>query len=245
MFKYKSQRIGFFGTLFFHLILFLICFFSTIGYTSIYVHSGIEITFVPYIEKNTVTQINEGDNLNTVNTEINDNNNIEKLIVDVEETLLIPSDEDTVSLSDFNDNKSLTISSQLANALSKLNQNNVVVHHEETLSTANTDLDIQSSVKNDSDSNLLDGYELSDNRFAVRKVKPHYSCAESGKVVVRVWVNREGQTIKADPGIRGTTESASCLLNEAKIAALQTTWTPYVDAPDIQIGQITYNFHQY
>tara|TARA_B100000902_G_C27311989_1_gene918993 strand:+ start:1791 stop:2528 length:738 start_codon:yes stop_codon:yes gene_type:complete len=245
MFKYKSQRIGFFGTLFFHLILFIICFFSTIGYTSIYVPSGIEITFVPYIEKNTVDQINEGDNLNTVNTEINDKNNIEKLIVDTEETLHIPSDEDTMSLSDFNDNKSLTISSQLADALSKLNQNNIIVHYEETLLTTNTDLDIQSSVKNDPDSNLLDGYELSDNRFAVRKVKPNYSCSESGKVVVRVWVNREGKTIKADPGIRGTTESASCLLNEAKIAALQTTWTPYVDAPDIQIGQITYNFHQY
>ena len=76
------------------------------------------------------------------------------------------------------------------------------------------------------------------------KVKPDYKCEESGKVIVRVWVNREGHTIKAEPGIRGTTESASCLLEEAKIAALKTTWTPYIDAPDIQIGQITYNFHR-
>ena len=89
-----------------------------------------------------------------------------------------------------------------------------------------------------------DGYILSDNRFAVVKIKPQYNCDESGTIVVRVWVNREGETIKAEAGVRGTTESASCLLNEAKIAALSTTWTPYYDAPEIQIGQITYNFYR-
>ena len=44
--------------------------------------------------------------------------------------------------------------------------------------------------------------------------------------------------------MRGTTESASCLLEEAKSAALKTTWTPYFNAPEVQIGQITYNFYQ-
>ena len=61
---------------------------------------------------------------------------------------------------------------------------------------------------------------------------------------MRVWVNREGITIKAEAGVRGTTESASCLLEEAKSAALKTTWTPYFNAPEIQIGKITYNFYQ-
>ena len=89
-----------------------------------------------------------------------------------------------------------------------------------------------------------DGYVLSDNRFAVKKVKPKYNCDESGTVVVRVWVNREGKTIKAEAGVRGTTESASCLIREAKLAARQTTWTPYSSAPEVQIGQITYNFYR-
>ena len=97
----------------------------------------------------------------------------------------------------------------------------------------------------DKNNQIEDGYQLSDNRFAIRKIKPNYSCEEFGKVVVRVWVDRSGKTIKAEPGVRGTTESASCLLNEAKLAALKTTWTPYLNAPDIQIGQITYNFHKY
>ena len=52
-------------------------------------------------------------------------------------------------------------------------------------------------------------------------------------------------TIKAEAGVRGTTESSPCLLKEAKNAAMKTTWTPYLNAPDIQIGQITYNFHKY
>jgi protein TonB len=90
-----------------------------------------------------------------------------------------------------------------------------------------------------------DGYTLSDNRFAVRKVKPEYSCEEFGKVIVRVWVNKEGFTIKAEAGIRGTTESSPCLLKEAKNAAMKTTWTPYFNAPEVQIGHITYNFHKY
>ena len=70
---------------------------------------------------------------------------------------------------------------------------------------------------------LQDGYVLSDNRLAVNKIKPKYFCQESGRVIVRVWVNREGVTIKAEAGVRGTTESASCLLEEAKSAALKTT----------------------
>ena len=85
---------------------------------------------------------------------------------------------------------------------------------------------------------------MTDNRLALLKVKPKYLCQESGRVVVRVWVNREGVTIKAEAGIRGTTESASCLLQEAKVAALQTKWTPYFNAPELQIGQITYNFYR-
>ena len=80
-------------------------------------------------------------------------------------------------------------------------------------------------------------------RFAISKIKPNYTCNKSGTVVVRVWVNRKGETIKAEAGVRGTTESASCLLNEAKTAALKTTWTPYFDAPEVQIGKITYNFY--
>ena len=132
------------------------------------------------------------------------------------------------------------ISSELEAALSKLNSIPA-----STPTISETKDSVQSSFSDDIiKDEAQDGYVLSDNRLAAKKIKPKYSCQESGKVIVRVWVNREGVTIKAEAGVRGTTESASCLLEEAKSAALRTTWTPYFNAPEVQIGQITYNFYQ-
>ena len=134
-----------------------------------------------------------------------------------------------------------SISSELEEALAMLNN----------MSSSNSDSiseDIDSVTSSFSDNSVVDdtedGYILTDNRLALFKVKPKYLCQESGTVVVRVWVNREGITIKAEAGIRGTTESSSCLLQEAKAAALKTKWTPYFNAPEIQLGQITYNFYR-
>ncbi|GIR12641.1 MAG: hypothetical protein CM15mP23_12160 [Cryomorphaceae bacterium] len=45
--------------------------------------------------------------------------------------------------------------------------------------------------------NSSDGYELG-NRKAIRKPKPKYVCNETGRVVIRVWVNAEGETYKAE-----------------------------------------------
>jgi len=244
MFKSKSNRSGILGTFLFHLFIFLICFFSSIGYTHVDIPSGLEIELIPYEQKNNLEDINKGTNLTTDNVRVDNNNSVEKIIIEEKETVNIPSDADSLSVSDFSNENSLIISSELADVFLKLNENNTTLTSEETLAI-NNNIELKMSDNIDIDNHLEDGYQLSDNRFAVRKVKPNYSCQESGKVVVRVWVNRSGQTIKAEPGIRGTTESALCLLNEAKTAALQTTWTPYIDAPDIQIGQITYNFHKY
>lgn len=85
------------------------------------------------------------------------------------------------------------------------------------------------------------GYSLG-NRKALSKPAPNYNCNEEGKVVVEITVDRNGHVISAKPGVKGTTNTANCLLSQAKIAALNTKWEPSNDAPDSQIGKIIYNF---
>jgi len=91
--------------------------------------------------------------------------------------------------------------------------------------------------------NSSDGYELGD-RKAIRKPKPNYSCNETGRVVIRVWVNAEGKTFKAELDLKNTTDTSPCLVREAKTAALKTTWLADANAEPIQIGHITYNFRK-
>lgn len=86
------------------------------------------------------------------------------------------------------------------------------------------------------------GYSLG-NRKALSKPAPKYTCNESGKVVVEVSVDRNGNTINATPGIKGTTNTAKCLLDQARIAAMNTKWDASSDAPVKQTGRIIYNFN--
>ncbi|MBF4465796.1 energy transducer TonB [Flavobacterium sp. LC2016-12] len=85
------------------------------------------------------------------------------------------------------------------------------------------------------------GYSLG-NRKALSKPAPKYSCNEEGKVVVEVTVDQNGKTISATAGIKGTTNTASCLLDQARIAAMNTKWAPDDNAPVKQTGKIIYNF---
>ncbi len=84
-------------------------------------------------------------------------------------------------------------------------------------------------------------YRLS-NRSALNKPKPDYPCNEEGKVVVKITVDQSGKVIAAEPGAKGTTNTASCLLTEAKEAALKTKFNRDNKAPTKQIGAIIYNF---
>lgn len=85
------------------------------------------------------------------------------------------------------------------------------------------------------------GYSL-EGRAALVKPVPKYLCNEVGKVVVEVWVDQSGNTIEARAGIKGSTNTVKCLLDQARIAAMQTKWQPNPKAPDKQVGQIVYNF---
>lgn len=67
-------------------------------------------------------------------------------------------------------------------------------------------------------------------------------CNEYGLVVVRIEVNRQGNVIKAEPGIRGTTNTHPCLLQPAKKIALSHKWPADSDAPSTQVGFVSINF---
>jgi hypothetical protein len=85
------------------------------------------------------------------------------------------------------------------------------------------------------------GYSLG-NRKALSKPSPKYTCNESGKVVVEVSVDRNGNTISVVPGVKGTTNTAKCLLDQARIAAMNTKWQASEEAPERQVGKIVYSF---
>ena len=86
------------------------------------------------------------------------------------------------------------------------------------------------------------GYSLG-NRKALSKPAPKYTCNEAGKVVVEVAVDRNGKTISAIAGVKGSTNTAKCLLDQAQIAAMNTRWNASSNAPEKQVGKIIYNFN--
>jgi len=85
------------------------------------------------------------------------------------------------------------------------------------------------------------GYDLG-NRLALDRIKPDYQCEEYGVVVMSIRVDRSGKTLNATLQLRGSTNTAPCLVNKAKEAAMKTKWQPDTKAPEMQIGSITYHF---
>ncbi len=79
-------------------------------------------------------------------------------------------------------------------------------------------------------------------RKALNKEKFVQDCNESGIVVVQIEVNRNGTVTRAIPGVKGTTNNATCLTDPAKRAALATRFNSDPDAPVKQVGTIIYNF---
>lgn len=85
------------------------------------------------------------------------------------------------------------------------------------------------------------GYGLNGRGGASFK-KLRQDCNESGLVIVRIVVNRNGNVIEATPGVKGTTNTAQCLLEPAKKIALSHKWPSEGKAPTRQIGFVSVNF---
>ncbi len=81
-----------------------------------------------------------------------------------------------------------------------------------------------------------------DGRKAVLMPVPQYKCNEEGTVVVEISVDKTGKVVEAKAGVRGTTNTAKCLVDIARQTALQSKFDSSTTARDIQVGTITYNF---
>ena len=79
-------------------------------------------------------------------------------------------------------------------------------------------------------------------RKALLKPIEQPACQEEGTVVVRITVDKNGKVITAIAGIKGSTNTAACLLKPAKEAALKTRWNADNKAPSKQTGTIIYKF---
>lgn len=90
------------------------------------------------------------------------------------------------------------------------------------------------------------GKGIKENPFGNRKVltkpTPKYNCNEEGKVVVEIVVDKGGNVIDVKSGIKGTTNNSKCLLDACKEAALKSKWEANENAPEKQVGIISYNF---
>ena len=85
------------------------------------------------------------------------------------------------------------------------------------------------------------GFGLS-GRSLKSKGKVLQECNEQGLVVVRIGVNRQGDVISAEPGVKGTTNNHPCLLGPAKKTAQLHKWFPDNQAPEQQIGFVVIQF---
>ncbi len=79
-------------------------------------------------------------------------------------------------------------------------------------------------------------------RGSLSLFKPAYDSKEQGKVVVTIKVDRKGNVVSAVSGAKGTNVSDQTLWQLAKDAALKSRFKEDPDAPEMQMGTITYNF---
>lgn len=79
-------------------------------------------------------------------------------------------------------------------------------------------------------------------RGAKHLPKPSYDSPEQGRVVVTIWVDRQGNVTRAVSGAKGTNISDLNLRRLTREAALRAKFSDDPSAPDLQKGTITYNF---
>ena len=106
-------------------------------------------------------------------------------------------------------------------------------------------------------------YTIGDYEFVVRKYEPKRKSVGTlnltgrtaisnpsivdngnlqGKVVVKICVNRNGDVIEAEAPIQGSTITNASLVHAAKETALKTKFNADENAPEKQVGSITYIF---
>ncbi len=85
------------------------------------------------------------------------------------------------------------------------------------------------------------GFDLN-GRSPVHLPKPAFEVQKEGIVVVEIEVDRQGKVITARAGHKGSTLLDNTLYQAARKAALESKFNVKNDAPEKQVGTITYHF---
>lgn len=85
------------------------------------------------------------------------------------------------------------------------------------------------------------GYSLT-GRSAKALPSPSISQNKEGKVVVKIWVDRNGNVIRTSAPEKGSTLTDQAYVNQSKTAAMKAKFSSNEDAPEEQVGTITYVF---
>ena len=126
-----------------------------------------------------------------------------------------------------------------AQEITELDENNILEDNEDKIDSGNP-----YSITYYSQAGLIGeevGFGLNGRNLESNgSVKPE--CNEEGKVVVRIIVNKTGNVISAEAGVKGSTNVHPCLLEPAKKTAFLHKWFSDDSAPDSQIGFVVVNF---
>ncbi len=85
------------------------------------------------------------------------------------------------------------------------------------------------------------GFSLS-GRSARALPSPATTSNKQGKIVVKIWVDRNGVVTKTDAPAKGSTLTDAALVSLARQSAMKATFSKNSDAPETQVGTITYVF---
>ena len=90
---------------------------------------------------------------------------------------------------------------------------------------------------------------LGDGRKIMSKPTPDYPCEEHGRVIVKVYVDKNGDVTRVSagesiPGGKSSNVFDSCLNKEAEKAAKKTKWQPDPNGGGEKFGYIIYNFEK-
>jgi len=90
------------------------------------------------------------------------------------------------------------------------------------------------------------GSGFGDTPIALRKftnlVTPEDDGQKTGKIAVRIKINKSGIVIDATPGVKGTTLNDRVLWQKCKDAVMGARLSQSDTAPDVQIGVVVFNF---
>ncbi len=252
----KAKRHGILGTILFHSILLVCCFFLGLTYYDPPpAEEGISINFGFDETGSSNAEPKNNDNINKpveeeiiekkidVSEKIITQEIIETPIKDIETEEIIEKKEKENKIEEIIEEKKPEINikalykgKKKENNTSKGNQKNKG-DEGNIEGDKNTINHIGGGIGEDGNAYQLGG------RTVEYKPKPIYQIQVEGKVVVIITVDKKGNVISAIPGAKGSTTLNKELLKRAKTAALKTKFNAKSSAPNNQQGKIIYYFN--